>query len=93
VLSADGGDLYSLELVERSSGVLEGAWRDLRRIGAINASGFVDEIQRYGGQLTFRFYPRGSEPATASLVAGVDGRWTGELVNGKERRNVTLRRN
>ena len=60
---------------------------------ALNASGFVDDIQRYGGQLTFRFHPRGAEPATANLVAGVDGRWTGELVSGKNRSMVTLRRN
>ncbi|HEY3695447.1 hypothetical protein [Phenylobacterium sp.] len=93
VLSADGGgDLYSLELVDRSSGALEGAWRDLRRAGALNASGFVDDIQRYGGQLTLRFFPHGREPAVATLAAGLDGRWAGEFTDGGERRTVTLRR-
>jgi hypothetical protein len=93
VLAASGGDLYALELVDRSSGVLEGVWRDLRRAGAINASGFVDDIQRYGGQLTLRFFPHGREPAVATLAAGVDGQWSGDLTDGGERRTVTLRRN
>jgi hypothetical protein len=93
VLSGPEGDLYSLELVDRTSGVLEGAWRDLRRPGAINASGFVDDIQRYGGQLTLRFYPHGREPAVATLMAGVDGRWRGELTDRGARKSVTLKRN
>ncbi len=93
ILSAPGdGDLYALELVERSSGVLEGAWRDLRRPGAIGASGFLDDIQRYGGQLTLRFNANG-ETAVATLAAGMDGRWSGEMAAGKRARPVVLRRN
>jgi hypothetical protein len=93
-LAVDGDDLYSLELVERSSGVLEGAWRDVRRVGAVNASGFVEDIQRYGGQLTLRFRPDlRDDPFAITLVAGADGRWTGELVRGRDRKSVTLRRN
>lgn len=90
----DVGDLYRLELRDRSGGVIEGAWRDLKRMGAIGASGFLDDVQRYGGQLTLRFYPRGgAEPVTATLAVGDNGRWMGELVERGERRSVTLRRN
>lgn len=94
-LSANGvGDLFALDLVDRSGAALEGAWRDLRRVGALGASGFVDDIQRYGGQLTLRFYPHGgTEPAVATLASSPDGRWFGELVDRGERRTVTLRRN
>lgn len=88
-LSAEDKDLYSFELVDRNGGYLEGAWRDLRRIGALGASGFVSEVSRYGPQLTMRF-----SSATATLSAGVDGRWSGELVDkGGQRSTVVLRRN
>ncbi len=93
IVSGDGsGDLYSLQLVERSNGLLEGAWRDLQRPGAMDASGFIDDIQRNGGQLTLRFVNRG-EMASANLVAGVDGAWTGEMIRGREKKSITLRRN
>ena len=93
ILSAPGdGDLYAFELVERSSGVLEGAWRDLRRPGAIGASGFIDDIQRYGGQVTLRFSVNG-EAALANLSAGMDGRWSGAMSAGPKTRQVILRRN
>lgn len=89
-----GGDLYSFQLVDRSDGYLEGAWRDLRRTGALAGSGFVDVIQRYGSQLTLRFQPStGGGMVTASLMAGGDGRWAGELTGGGESRAVVLRRN
>lgn len=88
------GDAYVLELVDRGSGMVEGAWRDLRRKGALDSSGFIDDIQRMGSQLILRFTPRtGGESAQAQLFAGVDGRWTGEISEGGERRTVVLRRN
>jgi hypothetical protein len=88
------GDAYVLELVDRGSGLVEGAWRDLRRKGALDASGFIDDIQRMGSQLTLRFTPRaGGEAAQAQLYAGVDGQWVGEIREGGERRTVVLRRN
>lgn len=93
-LSADpGGDIYSLELVDRGDRPLEGAWRDLRRAGAVSGSGFLEDAQRYGAQLTFRFRPQGAQPVVATLSPRADGRWSGELVEGRERRAVSLRRN
>lgn len=94
ILSVDGDDLYTMELVDRSSGVLEGVWRDLRRTGSISGSGFVEDIQRYGGQLAFRFQPDTRDaPAAVTLAAGPDGRWTGELMRGGKRKPIILRRN
>ena len=91
--AADEGDLYALELVDKARGEVEGAWRDLRRKGALGGSGFVDDIRRTGGGLTLRFVPdAGGAVATATLQGGYGGAWTGELDEGGRRRAVTLRR-
>jgi hypothetical protein len=94
-LSTTGdGDLYALELRDKARGEVEGAWRDLRRRGALGGSGFVDDIQRIGGGLTLRFTPgTGAPSAVATLQGGYGGLWTGELEEGGRRRAVTLRRN
>lgn len=71
-LSAGGRDLFALQLVDRAGGV-EGAWRDLRRPGALDASGLVEPAERTGGDLVFRF-------AGAVLVLRpAEGGWSGEL--------------
>jgi hypothetical protein len=91
-LSADGGDLYALQLVDRADR-LEGAWGDVRRKGGLNASGLVDDIQRSGSQLILRFTPNaGAVASVATLHAGADGRWSGDLVEGGQRQAVVLRR-
>ena len=92
-LRAGGSDLYDLQLVDSGSGNLEGAWRDPRRRGATDASGFIDIITRVGGQLTIRITPRpGATPAIVMLSADVNGGWSGELNERGEHRSVTLRR-
>jgi hypothetical protein len=91
-LSADGRDLYTLQLVDQRDR-LEGVWRDVRRKGSINASGLVDDIQRRGSELTLRFTPApGAPTAVATLHDSGAGRWTGELTESGARRSVTLRR-
>jgi len=91
-LSAGGQDLYALQLVDRRDR-LEGAWRDVRRKGALNSSGLVDELRRQGGQLVVRFSPSpGAPAAVATLRDGADGLWSGELSEGGATRAVTLRR-
>lgn len=88
-LSAEGvGALYAFQLVDRGAGPVEGAWRDVRRPGALEASGFVDQVERGDGAVTLRF--AGAKVAT--LRAGPDGGWTGELVDGGARRTVRLSR-
>lgn len=95
ILSVDGlGDLYVFELVDRGYGLVEGAWRDLRRKGALTGSGFIDVIERSGSQVTLRFTSRpDGAPTTATLTASADGRWSGELTDQGRTRPATLRRN
>jgi hypothetical protein len=91
-LMADGADLYSLQLVDRADR-LEGAWGDMRRKGALNASGLVDDVQRLGSELTLRFSPTpGGAPSIATLHSDAAGRWSGVLVENGQTRAVTLRR-
>ena len=90
---AGEGDLYALELVDRARGEVEGAWRDLRRKGALAGWGFVDDIVRSGGNLTLRFTPEaGGASAVATLRGGYGDAWTGELDEGGRKRPATLRR-
>jgi len=93
-LSAPGrGDLYAFELVDKG-GPLEGAWRDLRRTGALNASGFLEDVQRVDTTLTLQFSPReGGARTAATLTYQPDGRWTGEMVDAGGRHSVILKRN
>lgn len=87
-LQAGGRDVYSLQLIDRN-GVVEGAWRDLRRSGALDGSGFVDAVERVGGDVTFRF----ADGAVAVLRPAGD-RWTGELTEAGRTEGATLvRRN
>ncbi len=91
--TASGAQLYSLQLVDTGMGGLEGAWRDLRRPGALDASGFVDEIRRAGAQLYFRFETGGGHQATsAQLDPRADGSWEGELFDNGQRHKVILKR-
>jgi hypothetical protein len=87
-LSAGAADLYALQLADRGNAPVEGAWRDLRRPGALDASGFIDEIERTDADLTLRF----AGGRVAVLHGGGDGRWSGELTEGGQTRAVTLRR-
>lgn len=91
--TAAGTALYSLQLVDTGMGGLEGAWRDLRRPGALDASGFVDEIRRAGVQLYVRFETGGGHQATsAQLDPRADGSWEGELYDDGQRHRVILKR-
>lgn len=89
----DGRALYALLLVDKNQASLEGAWRDTRRPGVADASGFFSDIQRIGGQINATFYPRpGGGAAVLSLTAAANGQWTGELDEGGRRIPVTLKR-
>lgn len=93
-LSAAGEDLYALQLVDAGGAPLEGAWRDVRRAGVVEASGFLSDIQRAGSTLTFQFQPKAGGPVlSAAMTPTADGGWTGELHDGAARRPATMRRN
>jgi hypothetical protein len=85
-LAGPAGELYALQLVDRA-GALQGAWRDLRKPGALDASGFIDQAERVGSDVTLRF-----GPMVAVLQSSADGRWSGELTEGGRTQAVSLRR-
>jgi hypothetical protein len=89
-LSAHGeGQLYAIRFSD-NHGKLEAAWRDLRRKGALDASGFVEQADRRGAQLTLRFSPAAGVQDFATLTATANGAWTGELDENGRKRAVTL---
>lgn len=93
LMTLAGQDLYALRFVDRGSGPLEGAWRDSRRPGALDGFGFLDEVDRRGGEVTLRFSPRqGAPPTVITLSATPDGQWSGELMENGVPRNVVMRR-
>jgi hypothetical protein len=83
-LAAGGRPLYAFQLVDKN-GSVEGAWRDLRRTGALNASGFFDIVERTGGDLTFRFDGGG-----VAVLRPDGGRWSGQLTEGGHSEAVSL---
>lgn len=85
-LAAGGRPLYAFQLVDRN-GSVEGAWRDLRRAGALDASGFFDIVERTGGDLTFRF-----ESGVVAILRPDGGRWAGQLTEGGRSEAVSLTR-
>lgn len=90
--SRSGEALYSLLLVDKGNGLLEGAWRDPRRRGSTDASGFLTDIQRVGSQITASFYPRPGAGIVTIALTSSGATWSGDLVEGRERTSVTLRR-
>lgn len=88
-LAAADGALYAFQLVDRGDGVVDGAWRDLRRTGALGASGFFDLVERLGSEVVLRF----DGQHVATLRTSGDGRWTGDLDEAGQRRPVSLTRN
>lgn len=90
-LAEPQGDGYALQIVDRRDR-LEAVWRNVRRTGALNASGLVDEIQRQGGELTLRFTEYPQPASRITLREGAGGLWTGKMVRGDQVIAVTLRR-
>jgi len=82
----DGATLYRLQIVDKVGGdTLEGAWRDLRRPGAVGSTGLIDGLERSGGGFLARFTPRSGQSAALDLTSRGDGAWTGKLnENGTE---------
>jgi hypothetical protein len=85
-LAAGGRPLYAFQLVDRN-GSVEGAWRDLRRAGALDASGFFEIVERTGGDLTFRF-----EGGVVAVLHPQGDRWAGQLTERGRSEAVSLTR-
>ncbi|HSV01695.1 MAG TPA: hypothetical protein VLI41_00690 [Phenylobacterium sp.] len=88
--AASGAALFDLRFVDAGDG-LQAVWRDLRRPGALDASGTVDEVTRRGRSLTLRFHRRPDAEDVLELRSTAGG-WTGELTEHGRRLPVRLAR-
>ena len=62
---------------------IEGAWRDLRREGAMGASGFLLSVRHDGASLEISFEEANPKrPGRLALHLAADGGWKGELTEG-----------
>ena len=82
-----GGDLYAFQFTDRL-GVLEGAWRDLKRGHGADASGLIESASRSPPGLVLRFAP----PGQAAVEVALRPDLTGELRQGQARTAVALRK-
>ena len=94
VTGADGTTLYDLQIVDPVGGygALEGAWRDVRRVGAVGSTGLIDFVDRSTGDFLTRFSPRPGQLATLDLTPRGDGSWAGKLNENGVDTPVTARR-
>jgi hypothetical protein len=97
---ADGQPLYAFEISDsggspdaRAAAPIEGAWRDLRRPDALDASGVFATVKRESDRLSILFYEGDAFQArTISLDAASADLWTGELVTAGAVLKVVMRR-
>ncbi|HYE44342.1 MAG TPA: hypothetical protein VEA44_01070 [Caulobacter sp.] len=90
----DGRTLYGLQLVDRSTGTLEGgAFRSLRQDRPPGQAGLIESADRMAdGSVQLRFTPRGSRQPAVLTLRPTAGGWTGELWEGGATRPVTMGR-
>ncbi|QUD86798.1 hypothetical protein [Phenylobacterium montanum] len=76
----DPGEKPSPRTSDTARPQIEGAWRDLRREGALGGDGVVDQVVRDGDKLVISFHERdAAHPMQAILHAETNGGWIGEL--------------
>ena len=89
----DPGQSPDPRSINPSVPVIEGAWRDPRRAGAVGGSGFLASVRRDGAGLTVQFADR--DPAHLQIVTLhplANGDWAGALEGEAASRPVTMRR-
>ena len=81
VTGPDGAQLYALQIVDKAggSGELEGAWRDVRRSGAVGSTGLIEDLRHDGDEMVIRFSPKGGQSSVLTLRQAGETRWSGEL--------------
>ncbi len=86
-----GGAPLVLQITDPAGGgPLEAAWREP---GAAGAAGLIETIARRGGRLSISFVRSdGADPVGLTLKRRGAGLWSGDLVEGRLSRPVTLRR-
>ncbi len=90
----DGATLYALQIVDKVGGYdgLEGAWRDVRRPGAVGSTGLIDFVDRSYNGFQARFSPRPGQLSTLDLTPRGDGTWSGKLDESGVQTSVIARR-
>ncbi len=89
ILVVDGTELVTFQLADQGNGVVEGAWRDISRPGARDASGFIDRIEVTGSRIVLRF----DDGRQVVRLDREGDHWTGELEQAGQTRPVSLRKN
>ena len=89
----DGDELFVLVLSDPESGNLVGAWRDLRRGGGADGSGYLSMIERTADGIYVRFTePEQGVDTVIQLRPTADGGWGGELTESGAVRSVVMKR-
>lgn len=93
-VNADGVDVYILQFADPGAGEsrVEGAWRNVRRAGGLDASGFVDQVSREGDEVVVRFTDGARRSAEVRLRNAADGRWQGRILWPEGGANVVMTR-
>ena len=90
---ADGDVLFEFVLSDPGVSSVTGAWRDLRRGGGADGSGFVSAVYRTADGVDVRFTETGQGSQTVLQVRPTaDGRWGGELTEAGAVRSVIMTR-
>ena len=90
---ADTGGAPSRRAVTPSNPEIEGAWRDLRRVGAADDSGLLTSVQHIADTVEIRFYdPNASAVVLVKMHADASGVWSGDLVEAGASTSVVMRR-
>jgi len=104
LVGADGTDLFAFVMADTGGApssraatpdapAIEGAWRDLRRPGALAASGFLQSVVHATDAVEIRFYEADpSAPTVVKLRADAAGAWSGDLVEAGSSRPVVMKR-
>lgn len=81
VSDSEGSTLYALQIVDPAGGYgpVEGAWRDVRRPGAVGSTGLIESVERSGSDLVVRFSPRAGQSTVLTLSPAGSTRWSGNL--------------
>jgi hypothetical protein len=89
---SDSGGAPDARATTPMSPQVEGAWRDMRRPDALNASGMFETVRRDGARLTIVF-DEGQPPQAQSLILQpVGAAWTGDLTIGGVETKVAMTR-
>lgn len=89
-----GTVLYTLQIVDPAggNGPVEGAWRDVRRPGAVGSTGLIESVESAGERLVVRFSTPMGQASMLTLQPDDATRWSGALYEAGASRMVVADR-